>query len=356
MERINNINFLSEEDKNILRNAFSLGNINLTREMSIFSKKGNYHQNENYVYFETDFDEDIYYISLYTGQDLGIFFDNEKKILFNSRYYFICSFNVFIANIQKSLICLKNINIENFIDIGTNYVAIQKWFLTYGHFKDELFCLSDFISDSQYHGIIDFHTDNDVFKHIQYNENYTKLAKIIFKDSYVNPYKYKGQLLKLKNLKLVQWKITDKMFHSFPKSTTNKILDSISNFNEVNNKIFVTRGKAIHLPRNLSNQGEIEDYFSENGIFCLNPEEITLEELIVNIRNCNDIIITWGSSLVNMVYLKPGTNVTILKSKSYMHESIELFRKLINTYELNVRIIECDSENVISLDKLEFLL
>lgn len=354
MEKINNLKFLSEDDKNILRNALSVGNINLCIEMSIFSKKGNYHQQDNYTYFETYDDEDIYYQSLYTGKDLGVFFDSEKKILFNSRYYFTCSFDHLIKNIDKTINCLNELNIENFIDIGSSYAAIQKWFISYGHFKDELFCLSDFICDTEYRGIIEFHTDNDVFPHIKYNENYTKLAGIIFNNDYINPYTYKGKLLKLKKLKLIEWNITSKMFHSFPKSATNKILNASPN-SEIKDKIFVSRGKALHLPRNLANQKEIEDYFTENSIFSVNPEDMLLEEFVMNVRNCNNAIITWGGALANMVYFSPGTNVTILKSSSYMHESIELFRKLITTYELNITIIECDSNNIISLDKLEFL-
>ena len=420
MDSINKLMKISEDDKNILRNALKENDINLCKEMSIFSKKGSYHKKNKYNYFETNNDEDIYFAGLYLGTDLGIFFDSEKKILFNSRYYFTCSFHHLLINIDKAINCLENINIDKAIDIGTSFVCIQKWFITYGHFKDELFCLADFIGDSNYKGIIEFHTNNNVFKHIKFNENYKKLASFIFPEGYINPYEYELNILKLKKLKLVEHNILSPMFHSFPKIVTNRIINNIENNKEINNiennnieinnieinnieinniennniennniennniennntennniennniennniennnieikvkydKIFVTRGKAIHTNRNLNNQLDIENYFNNNGVYCCNPENITIEEFIITIKEYSNIIITWGSSLVNIIYLKPGSNVTILRSKSYVHESIELFRKIIDTYELNIKIIDSDINDNIDLNLL----
>jgi len=56
----------------------------------------------------------------------------------------------------------------------------------------------------------------------------------------------------------------------------------------------------------------------------------------------------WISALI---YLKPNTKVIILKSKSYMHESIHLFNKIIEELKLNVNIIE-STNNIIYINDI----
>jgi hypothetical protein len=50
--------------------------------------------------------------------------------------------------------------------------------------------------------------------------------------------------------------------------------------------------------------------------------------------------------------VKPRTNVVILKSKSYEDEPLDLFSKIINTYQLNVKVIahtnNCIDPNLIT--------
>ena len=107
----------------------------------------------------------------------------------------------------------------------------------------------------------------------------------------------------------------------------------------INDKIFITRGLAKSNPRNLDNQSEIEDHLDSMGYTVINPENITLDEFINYIYNASKIVMTWGSAMVNMCYLKNNTNVIILKSRSYEHESIELFQKIIDNNKLNVNVI-----------------
>lgn len=356
MEQIQKLTSISENDRDILKDALIKGDINLCREMSIFSKKGKFYKSDTYSFYETDDNEQIYYIGIYFGTDLGIFVDSDKKIIFNSRYYITCSFHHLLINIDKMVNLINKTDITEAIDIGESFVAIQKWFITYGHFKDELFCLADFINKSEYKPIVDFQTDNDVFKHILFNENYKRLAALVFPDGYINSYEYKTKILKFKKLKLIEHNILSPLFHSFPKSVTNSILDSLEVSENNMKKIFVTRGKAMHINRNINNQSDIENFLSEKGIYCLNPENITINKLVQNLRHCDLIFITWGSSLVNIIYAKPDTNIVILKSKSYAHESIDLFNKMIATYKLNISIIETDDDDNINLESLNNLL
>jgi hypothetical protein len=93
------------------------------------------------------------------------------------------------------------------------------------------------------------------------------------------------------------------------------------------------------MPRNLSNQLELEEYFKNKNFEIVNPETENFYNFIDTINNASTIIITWGGALTNLIYLKENTNVYILKSKSYLDENIYIFQKIIDTYKLNVSII-----------------
>ena len=98
--------------------------------------------------------------------------------------------------------------------------------------------------------------------------------------------------------------------------------------------------------RNLDNEPEITEYLISNKYVIVNPEAISYDDFINNIKDVDNIVMSWGGMLTNMIYLKPNTNVIILKSKSYENETIELFNKIINTYKLNVKIIEHDNNKI----------
>lgn len=73
--------------------------------------------------------------------------------------------------------------------------------------------------------------------------------------------------------------------------------------------------------------------------------------MVARINHTDILVITWGSTLTNMCFLKPGVKVLILKSASYMHETIELFRKIIQARQIHVSVIEAD-DNVIDTDRI----
>ena len=56
--------------------------------------------------------------------------------------------------------------------------------------------------------------------------------------------------------------------------------------------------------------------------------------------------------MTNMCYLKPNTNVIILKSKSYAPEKIDLWNTLISNYALKLTIIDADESNFIKQEHL----
>jgi capsular polysaccharide biosynthesis protein len=136
----------------------------------------------------------------------------------------------------------------------------------------------------------------------------------------------------------------------FPQNIVNKILQKMSDNNKVNyNKnIFITRGKALHLPRNLNNQEEIETYFKSLNYDVINPEIIDLKLFINSIKNAENIYITWGGAMVNLCYVNPNTNIYLLQSKSYMNENIFMIFKFLKNYK-NLHLIKCDDNNNIDM-------
>jgi hypothetical protein len=323
-------------------------------EMSIF-EKCKLKELGDYYYYETNENDEIYYLNIHFLYDLGIFFNKRKKIIYKSKYshiYYQTLINE-LPNILSIINSFTDNDFNNSIFIDNTIISISKWFLTFGHYQDEAFCLSDFQNQilnkfkSNIKVLLDYHTDSDIITLCKPTPSYGMLEQILFDGNSVNAYNYKKQLLRMNKLYLITHDYNEKTFHSFPIYSKNKILNHIPNTNMYVPNVYISRGKANHLPRNLNNEEEISNYLFNSGYIVCNPELISLCDFINTIRNSDNIIITWGGALTNMIYFKKNANVTILKSKSYDHESIDLFNKIIQSNQLNINIITHVDNNII---------
>ena len=344
---------LSYDDKQIFKKAQATYNPDLLQTLSIFSKEGKYEKQGNYYVFKTFPGSNIYYVSSKSCEIYGMFIDEHKKILVYSRFFFH-TFEWFVTHIDNILSMVQNINLnDNIVNIGSNIVSMEKWFVTYGHFKDEIFIVTDYIDNinNTYKALVDYHT-TDLPNYLA-NINYTTINNLLLKNS-INAFSYKDKILKLNNLILIRHRTVDTTFHSFPINVRDKIMSSINNDNNILSptNVVITRGTAMHMTRNLSNQMEIENYLSDNNFAVINPELMNYADFLHSIKNADKIVITWGGALVNLIYLKPHAQVYILKSQSYEHENLELFNKIIQTYKLNVKVI-IHKNNIIDLVKLK---
>ena len=363
IEEIDKLILVTIDDKNILKDAYNKNNIKICNNMSIFSNLGTNKTIEPYQYYFLD--DDVYYLNLWHQHDMLFFVDKNKKILFDSRYYFMCSINNFIKRLDEIIKYIDSIDLNNtniIENINFNVVAIQNWFVTYGHFKDEMFNLCNFyniirqsskLNEQNCKILCEFHTNTELIKHYNTTENYEIISRYLFPNNFINPYLYGKKILKFNSIHLIKHLYHFKTFHLFPKSVTTIIFNNIGNTIINNKNVFITRGIAKHICRNINNQQQIEDFFVSNNYILINPENICLNYFINNIRNSDNVIITWGGALVNMIYLKENANVCILKSESYKHESIDLFSKIIKELKLNVNIIVCDNFNNIDIDKIK---
>jgi hypothetical protein len=305
----------------------------------------------NYEYYETPDNEDIFYVNLH--RCASFFIKRDKTIIHGSRYYsYPCSESEDFVRLSKNIVDnVTEQDIENAIFIGDKIISICKWFVTYGHFMDEAFALCDFqnqFQDKSSKILLDYHTDNMVIKNYPVYSNYTIIDNLLFGNTSINAYSYGLQILKMKKLYLIKHAITDPMFHAFPTHPRNKILSKfsilsckslgITQFRPVF-KLFITRGIAKHMNRNLDNESEISNYLIINNYNIINPEDVSFEKFIRILHRASHIVMTWGGALTNMCYCARNTNIIILKSKSYEHEELLLFDKIIKTYHLKVNVV-----------------
>jgi len=301
---------------------------------------------------------EVYYLGKYSG-DLGIFVDSEKRLIFSSKYYF-SHLESFFQNIDAIQDQINNIDFSKTIDIGNNYVSIEKWFITYGHFKDEAYSLGHFLRSypdvENFSAIVDYPIDERLdTPSFQHNLNYMKIDRFIFGEQSLNAYCFKGRPLKLRNLYLVNNHIKSETFHSFPPAISERIKGQVSSRGLVvpsniaaSGKVFLTRSQSY---RDIANKVEIELAARSKGFTIVNPEDITYEEMVNILASAKTVIMYYGSAMTNLVYMPPSTKVFILKSASYLHESLDLWAKIISAYALNIKEVPA-IENVIPLSEL----
>jgi len=321
--------------------------------LSIFSKLGIEYKINNYIYIK--YDNNIYFYN----KKINIWMDNEFKLLPYSNWWCDTDLQRFINHINIYLLYIQNININNAIFITGNFISITKWFNTYGHFLDEISCLKEFLMNEEFKNNYPFISFNLNINNIYNNSNYKDFCDLLF-EKYYDPI---NDLTKVNNIIIIKHLYNDVTFHSFSKSVTNFILNKININNEkiFNNSIsneylFITRGEdPPHLPRNLKNKKEIENYFLKKNICVFNPEQHNIYDMIKIIKNYNNIIITWGSALTNLCFCNDNSNIIILKSDSYKDENIKLFEKIINDRKLIIHIIE-SINNIIEIKYIDLLI
>lgn len=357
---------IPENDKNILRKKYNNNLLlDVVKQLSIFDTSGEFLTLDNYTYYKSSPNSIIYFI-----KHQNLFITQEKKILFYS------NFNLYSGNsimnilkwLQNTYPYIQKLDLTKYHQITNIYptISVMHWYLTYGHFKDEVYNLCDFYekitkkTNKNYNclKIVPNPTHDHKMKYLK-TGTYNELCELLFDPNVLfNPLEFEEHVVfKLNDVLLIDDCLNTNTFHMFPKNVKEKIIKKIDYHPIYNEYVFISRGEAIHLPRNLTNQKEIETYFQTKNISVINPEIINLPTLINNISNVDNVIITWGGALVNLIYLKPNTNVYILKSKSYSNETLEFIFKFLKNYKLNINIINCDDKNEIDiklLDKIIF--
>ena len=238
--------------------------------------------------------------------------------------------------------------------IGSKFIAIEKWFYSYGHFHDELFSLSHISNHMPFSDkrrvLLDYPDDNLLDdNNFKFNENYSELESLCFSGGSINQYFYKDKVIRLEDILLFANGYNSNNFHKFPISVTEKMAVQCNGFEDLYKKIFLTRGPSY---RDFENKKNIENYFYERGYVIINPEVISIRKLIYLLSKCDSIALYWGSGMTNLAYITNATNVTVLKSISYKNEDLYLWRNFMSNRDLKVNVIS-ELEGGIPINKLK---
>jgi hypothetical protein len=356
-DKLSALRFLPEEDKSFLQSKLAISYGHAQADMpslSIFRKgfKTRLIQNAEVTNIE---EEQLFYIGCHFRNNLSVFIDNNKKFIFQSRHYFT-HLNSFLDNIDACLYHVNNINLADAIDIGVNYLSIERWFVTYGHYKDEAFTVADVLArlpnPIETRVLLDYPTDDRLdTDHFKSNKNYQKIDRLLFSSRSINAYQFGSVPLALRDLKLVTNHYNSATFHSFPTNVAAQIRAQVKqpNLPRGPTRLFLTRGDSY---RDIANKIEVEAHCARLGYTVINPEQISFEELVNMSWDAEHVICFWGSACSNWVYFRPGTKICVLKSTSYLDESISLWSKVIKAYELSVsEVVSID--NIVSIAQLD---
>jgi hypothetical protein len=346
IENVKHFKTMLQSDKNILIHAIETNNHNLIKNMSIFSTYGCYKNLENYVYYETNDNEPIYFLNWFISRNtINLFLDKHKKIIFDSNINSVW-FNTFVHKVDSILNDIKNIDLSNAICIDCNIISIQRWEVTlghhvYGHYKDETFSMHNFHNkyNSNFKILTNYHTDDKIVKYPI--NNFKIISNYLFGDNEINAYDYGNNILKFNKLCLITHKPVTPTFHMFDINSRNKILSSIKKEELFYEKVFINRtSKSWQHYTNLEYIDEVEQLLYCKNFKFVNPEMLILDDFINTIKNANKVIIYWGSALTNLIYLKPNTNVFIIKTKSYVSQNYDIFEKIFENYKLNITVLD----------------
>jgi beta-phosphoglucomutase-like phosphatase (HAD superfamily)/NDP-sugar pyrophosphorylase family protein len=121
-----------------------------------------------------------------------------------------------------------------------------------------------------------------------------------------------------------------------------KELDSRVVVSDNNKKTYISRRNYL---RSHPNDIEIEDYFVSQGYTPVFMEDLNPLEQLKIIRESSDVVCYLGSSLVNLYYAKPETNVTILtlkdpRSPKFVSQMTHYYSKILESNKINISVID----------------
>ncbi|WP_144004657.1 glycosyltransferase 61 family protein [Asticcacaulis excentricus] len=358
-DKINSLSRLPQSDKDRLIEGLIQGGYHGAEtalpELSIFRPR-NIQNIDAYRYSVSN--DTLYYIGDHNRKHHALFFDDQGKIEFNSRYY--CTHLVnFLQLIDQALFLIEESNISSATNIGENFVAIEKWFLSYGHFQDELFSINDFMQQMNLFGkatgFLDYPTDSHLdTENFKFNTNYQILDRAVFGESSLNAYTFGDGILKLRGLTLIENHITSPNFHRFPSSVSSKARLAALGSGESTGpeKVFITRSSSY---RDIGNKDEAEAFFADQGFLIVNPEDISIIELIRVLANVKYVGMYFGSAMTNMIYMPKGTKVHVIQAKSYLHEGLEIWQNILKEYNIDLNVHKASDENVVDIEMLKAL-
>lgn len=357
LSKLDKLKHLPTADVELLRNALSVSYGHAERilpSLSIFRQGLPLSKIDIYDYVHIDVP--VYYIGIFDGRDGAVFFDGDRKLIHGSRYY-LTHLHSFLDHIDTCLSNIRSVDVAKARYLGDGFVCVEKWFYSYGHFKDELYTAANFLqvkAENWRKVILDYPTDDrldtSTFTH---NKNYKEIENLALGHRGQNMYDLGPNAFLLTNVLLVLNGFSSEPFHSFPKAVAEKIKQgAVSGRTSLRKKnIFLTRSASY---RDIANKEIVEAHCRAIGYEIINPEYLSYSDLVHALGDADRVIMYYGSAMTNLVYLPEGCRVTILKAASYRDETLALWSKVISQYSLLVDVVDASSANVIEADGIRW--
>jgi hypothetical protein len=350
---------LSEQDKLIFLEALedhkAGRGFSHAYTMSIFTKRGEIKESGDYVYRDLT-SEKLTYLNRAICKAGPLILDCEGKIIPESNVM-LGYHHLLIDHIDNFMRLVSNAQLrESVAAFNGPGLAVQSWFVTYGHFHDEVYALADFLRDAEHDftPIIDYPPSDNMHLNYQTSTNYERLQDIALGTRACNLFEAGPVPVSLDGCYLISHMIDAPTFHRFPERIRNLLVRETAGYQPNNPEVlFISRESAKHLPRNIANQDDLEKSCLDQGIPVVYPEKLSFDRLVRRLNAASAVIITWGGALTNLVYLAKGAVVLILKSKSYKHENLEIFSMIIKQRNLEVQVIDTNDDNTIDLQGFE---
>lgn len=124
-----------------------------------------------------------------------------------------------------------------------------------------------------------------------------------------------------------------------------RIIKEVESRVEVSNNNKKTYISRRNYTRTHPNDIEIEEYFVSKGYTPVFMEDLNPLEQLKIVRESSDVVCYLGSSVVNLYYAKPGTNVTMLtlrdpRSTVFVPQMTHYYSSILENNKINVSVID----------------
>ncbi|MFN5118411.1 MAG: glycosyltransferase 61 family protein [Cyanobacteriota bacterium] len=323
--------------------------------MDVFTRKGDIKKAGDYLYRDLSSDK-LYFFNRVISKAGSLILDEELRIIPESNIMLGYP-HLLIDHLPNFLKLVQSVDSAGLVNpIEGPALAIQTWFVTYGHFHDEIFALADFLKQTGWNHcpIVDYPPSDNMSLNYRTSVNYERLQSLVLSGRAYNLFEAGSCPVGLHGALVINHLIDSPAFHLFPERIRDHIASQVSAYQpNIPSFSFISRETASHLPRNISNQDQVEALCEASSFPVVYPERLSYDRLVRRLQVSSGIVITWGGALTNLVYLSKRAKVLILKSASYRHETLDLFRKIISQRELEVEVLDTDDEDCIDLKVLE---
>jgi ASC-1-like (ASCH) protein len=100
-------------------------------------------------------------------------------------------------------------------------------------------------------------------------------------------------------------------------------------------RIFIKRSGSSLVQRGVKNIKAFERVLQKNGFEIIIPQEFSLYDQFKIFNSAHTIIMEEGSACANIIFMKPDTNLILLKS--YRAKNFKLFEKLAENFNIRVK-------------------